>query len=38
MEFYSRRQVSLIFNAVVIVNFQMYSTITKFSHEIQEQW
>ena len=38
MEFYSRRQVSLIFNAVVIVNFQMYSTIANFSYEIQEQW
>ena len=32
-EFYSRCQVRLIFNAVTIVNFQMYSTITKFSDE-----
>ena len=41
MEFYSRLQVSSSLNAVVIriVDFQMYSTTTKFSYmcEIQEQ-
>ena len=40
MEFYSRLHVSSSLNAAEIVNFQVNSTTTKFSHtcEIQEQW